>query len=144
MVLLQLGFLEAVKITAANNFEQVDFDIVLLSPRYEQFYAAGCFPLDRLKLAQSLETVISAAPMQATFNLWRCPGYPVDQPDAESTAQASPGPLERWLKGANLPRPLLRRELFVMGIDLEKPISRAPPRPDRDIRANAMLKHGSC
>ena len=44
MVLLQLGFLEAVKITATNNFEQMDFDIVLLSPRYEQFYAAGFFP----------------------------------------------------------------------------------------------------
>ena len=48
MVLLQLGFLEAVKITATNNFEHLDFDIVLLSPRYEQFYAAGFFPLDRL------------------------------------------------------------------------------------------------
>ncbi|MBV8487036.1 MAG: hypothetical protein JO161_02040, partial [Planctomycetaceae bacterium] len=27
MVLLQLGFLEAVKITAINNFDVVDFDI---------------------------------------------------------------------------------------------------------------------
>jgi putative ABC transport system permease protein len=128
MVLLQLGFLQAVKITAANNFEQVDFDIELLSPRYEQFYAAGFFPLDRLKLAQSLETVVSAAPMQATFNLWRCPAYPVDQLDAESTAQSSPGPLERWLRGAKLPRPLLRRELFVMGIDLDKNPFREPIR----------------
>ena len=48
MVLLQLGFLEAVKITAANNFEQLDFDIVLLSPQYEQYYAPGFFPLERL------------------------------------------------------------------------------------------------
>ena len=42
MVLLQLGFLQAVRITATNNFDQLDFDVVLLSPRYEQFYAAGC------------------------------------------------------------------------------------------------------
>ena len=62
MVLLQLGFLEAVKITAANNFDQVNFDIVLLSPRYEQFYAAGFFPLERLTLARSVATVVSAVP----------------------------------------------------------------------------------
>ena len=76
MVLLQLGFLEAVRITAANNYEQLDFDIVLLSPRYEQFYAAGLFPLERLVQARSVEGVLSAAPMYATFNLWRCPAYP--------------------------------------------------------------------
>src|SRR5207249_3107158 len=75
MVLLQLGFLEAVKITAANNFDQIDFDIVLLSPRYEQFYASGFFPLERLTLARSIESVTSAIPMYATFNLWRCPAY---------------------------------------------------------------------
>ena len=57
MVLLQLGFLEAVRITAANNFEQLDFDVVLLSPRYEQFYASGMFPLERLVQARSVEGV---------------------------------------------------------------------------------------
>ena len=79
MVLLQLGFLEAVKITASNNFDQLDFDIVLLSPRYEQFYAPGAFPLERLTEARSVPTVVAAAPLYATFNLWRCPPFPPDR-----------------------------------------------------------------
>jgi putative ABC transport system permease protein len=120
MVLLQLGFLEAVKITAANNFEQVDFDIVLLSPRYEQFYAAGFFPRERLTQARNAAAVVGADPMYATFNLWRCPAYPQSRSGSDLDGQPSPGPLERWLQGARLPRPLQRRELFVMGINLDE------------------------
>jgi putative ABC transport system permease protein len=120
MVLLQLGFLEAVKITATSNFEQLDFDIVLLSPRYEQFYAAGFFPQDRLTLARDVAHVVWAAPLYATFNLWRCPAYPESQSQADRDVEPSPGAIERWLWGARLPRPLQRRELFVMGIDLDK------------------------
>jgi putative ABC transport system permease protein len=128
MVLLQLGFLEAVKITASNNFDQIDFDIVLLSPRYEQFYAPGVIPLARLTEARSVATVVSAFPMYGIFNLWRCPAYPVDQTESEPAPDSSPGPLERWLKGARLPRPLQRRELFVLGIDLDKNPFRDPIR----------------
>ncbi|MGZ3430774.1 MAG: FtsX-like permease family protein [Isosphaeraceae bacterium] len=128
MVLLQLGFLEAVKITAANNFEQVDFDIVLVSPRYEQFYAPGFFPLDRLTQAREVAAVVGAAPMYATFNLWRCPAYPVSQSESNRDVEPSPGPIERWLWGARLPRPLQRRELFVMGIDLDKNLFHEPIR----------------
>lgn len=128
MVLLQLGFLEAVKITAANNFDQLDFDIVLLSPNYEQFYAPGFIPLARLTEARSVAHVVSAAPLSALFNLWRCPAYPVDRTESEQTVESSPGPLERWLKGAKLPRPLQRRELFVLGVDLDKNPFREPIR----------------
>ncbi len=120
MVLLQLGFLEAVKITASNNFEQIDFDIVLLSPRYEQFYAPGYFPLDRLTEARNVEGIVSAAPLYATFNLWRCPAYPVGQGDSQGDSDEPPGAISRWLWGSRLPRPLQRRELFVLGIDLDK------------------------
>ena len=128
MVLLQLGFLQAVKITATNNFEQVDFDIVLLSPRYEQFYAPGFFPLDRLTQASSTGEVTWAAPMYATFELWRCPAYPVGETRDETQAELSAGPITRWLRGARLPRPLQRRELFVLGVDLEKNPFREPIR----------------
>jgi putative ABC transport system permease protein len=124
MVLLQLGFLEAVRITAINNFDQLDFDLVLLSPRYEQFYAPGFFPRDRLFAARSLGTVVSASPLVSSFSLWRCPAYPVNgnELDAGSTAGTAPPPsaLSRWLEGAGRARPLQRRELFVIGIDLER------------------------
>ena len=121
MVFLQLGFLEAVKITATNNFDQLDFDILMLSPRYEQFYAPGSFPRARLNQARSVATVVSASPLSVTFNLWRCPAYPVQHegPGAGSAVESQPGLVDRWLLGAKLPRPLQRRELFVMGIDLD-------------------------
>ncbi len=139
MVLLQLGFLEAVKITASSNFDQVDFDIVLLSPRYEQFYAPGFIPLARLTEARSVATVVSASPMYGIFNLWRCPAYPLDRTGMEQEAEASPGPLERWFKGAKLPRPLQRRELFVIGIDLDKNPFREPIR-GRIEQAKPLLR----
>jgi putative ABC transport system permease protein len=126
MVLLQLGFLEAVKITATNNFEQLDFDVVLLSPRYEQFYGPGFIRLERLRQARCLETVVSASPLYATFNLWTCPPYPLDRPQSESSDERGPSALRRWWLGAKVPRPLQRRELLVLGIDLEKNLFREP------------------
>ena len=90
MVFLQLGFLEAVKITATNNFDQLDFDILMLSPRYEQFYAPGTFPRARLNLARSVATVVSAAPLSVTFNLWRCPAYPVQHEGPGPARRSSP------------------------------------------------------
>jgi putative ABC transport system permease protein len=142
MVLLQLGFLEAVRITAANNYEVLDFDVVLLSPRYEQFYAPGVIPLERLVQARSVEGVVWAAPLYASFNLWRCPGDPAanaGNPGQSSSAEPAPDALERWLKGAKLPRPLQRRETFVIGIELEKNPFK-PPIVDRIRRAEPSLR----
>ena len=138
MVLLQLGFLEAVKITATNNFEQVDFDIVLVSPRYEQFYAAGFFPLDRLTQAREVAAVVGAAPMYATFNLWRCPAYPVSQSESNRDVEPSPGPIERWLVGRqaapSAPAPGAVRH---GDRPRQEPVSRANPRPDRGGQGSA-------
>ena len=47
MVLLQLGFLEAaVRARPRASYDQFDFDVVLISPRYEQLYDAGTFPAE--------------------------------------------------------------------------------------------------
>ena len=120
MVLLQLGFYGAVKITATNLYEQLDFDIVLLAPTYDQFYAPGEFPRERLRQARSLEAVVAARPLYSTFNLWRCPPYPPDDPAvAWDDERPEPGPLRRWLLGDRLPRPIKRRELLVLGVALE-------------------------
>src|SRR5260370_37490775 len=62
MVLLQLGFLQAVKIPAAVNYDQLDFDLVLISPDFAQFYDPGTFPRKRLEQAESIATVLSARP----------------------------------------------------------------------------------
>jgi putative ABC transport system permease protein len=120
MVLLQLGFYEAVKITATNLYEQLDFDIVLLAPTYDQFYAPGEFPRERLRQARSLEAVAAARPLYSMFNLWRCPPYPPDDPVvAWDDERPEPGPLRRWFLGDRLPRPIKRRELLVLGVALD-------------------------
>ncbi len=126
MVLLQLGFLQAVRITATNNFDQLDFDVVLLSSRYEQFYAPGFLPLERLRQAMNVDSVVAATPLYASFGLWRCPPYPLDQSIDASESESQPGPVSRWLAGSRIRRPLQRRELFVMGFDLENPPFRPP------------------
>lgn len=124
MVLLQLGFLQAVRITATNNFDVLDFDVLVASARFEQFYAPGFLPLERLRQAKSLETVESATPLYATFALWRCPPNPLDAPPDDSGAR--PGAVSRWLGGSGSPRPLQRRQLYVMGFDLDHPPFRQP------------------
>jgi putative ABC transport system permease protein len=128
MVLLQLGFLQAVRVTATNNFDLLNFDLILLSKRYEQFYAPGFFPAHRLTQARSLSNVLSADPLLATFGLWRCPHYPVSKGASGETDETTAGPLERWVLGSRVPRPLQRRELFVMGIDLDRNPFREPIR----------------
>jgi len=126
MVLLQLGFLQAVRITATNNFDVLDFDVLLTSSRFEQFYAPGFLPLERLRQAEGLDTVVEATPLYATFALWRCPPNPLDDPPSDSGPQ--PGALTRWLAGSDAPRPLQRRQLYVMGFDLDHPPFRPPIR----------------
>ena len=84
--------------------------------------------------------MVAAAPLYATFNLWRCPPYP-GRPGRRSrrASEPSPGPLARWLLGGRRPRPLQRRELFVIGIDLDKNPFREPIRsPDRGGRASGF------
>ncbi|WP_165247840.1 FtsX-like permease family protein [Paludisphaera soli] len=124
MVLLQLGFLQAVRITATNNFDVLDFDVLLTSQRFEQFYGPGFLPLERLRQAEGLDTVVAATPLYATFALWRCPPNPLSDPPSDSAP--SPGALTRWLAGADAPRPLQRRQLYVMGFDLDHPPFRSP------------------
>src|SRR5207237_6441999 len=120
-----------VQITATDVYEQLDFDVVLLASTYDQFYAPGEFPLERLREARSLETVAGAAPLYATFQLWRCPPYPPDDAEvAWDDERPEPGALARWLLGNRLPRPLKRRELLVLGVALDNnpfhgPIRRA-------------------
>src|SRR5438477_8483470 len=75
LVLLQLGFLEAVRITATTVFDELDFDVALLSPEYEQFFGPGSFPLSRLKEAESEPGVVAARPFYAMMSFWRCPPY---------------------------------------------------------------------
>jgi putative ABC transport system permease protein len=135
LVLLQLGFLESVKITATTVFDQLDFEVILLSPQYEQFFGPGWFPLRRLKEAESVPGVLAARPLYAAMTFWRCPPYPVhSRTGAEAGAggrasgEKQLGAFQRWWLGRERRRLLQLRELLVLGIDLERNPFRDPVR----------------
>jgi putative ABC transport system permease protein len=127
MVLLQLGFLQAVRVTAAVNYDQLDFDVAVLSTQFEQFYGPAGFPRERLPQARAVPGVAAARPLWTRMNLWRCPPFPLFErapgPTSKSgvaadySPQAEQGALKRWWLGSKRPRPLQRRALLVIGFD---------------------------
>ena len=141
MVILQLGFLEAVKIAASVNYDQLDFDLALVSPQFEQFYDPGTIPLRRLIEVEGLSTVEAARPLHARMNVWRCPPYPLDGNwDRLEEESSKLDAISRWWLGSKRPRPLQRRELLVLGIDLDKNPFREPIRSEIESnRANLKL-----
>ncbi len=127
MVLLQLGFLEAVRVTASVNYDQLDFDVALLSAQFEQFYSPGEVPRERLPQAGAVPGVAAARPLWTRMNLWRCPPYSPEEPVPKSASlfrgvtaespEAADGALARWWLGSKRPRSLQRRALLVIGYD---------------------------
>lgn len=114
MVLLELGFLGAVRKTAAGFLDALEFDAAIIAPVYDQVYDSGRVPLDRFTLARGAPFVSAVRPIALSFADWRCP---------ERRPQGS-GTIARFLGGAG--RPLQYRELLAIGIDLEDPPFREP------------------
>jgi putative ABC transport system permease protein len=139
MVLLQLGFLEAVRVTGTNLYDQLDFDVALISPRYEQLYDAGTFPAERLRQAEGVETVVDAQPMHVALVPWRCPPSPLEPELAGAGAGAPGGSHTPVPPSAGAPRSVQRRELVAIGIDVERNPFREPIR-GRVEAARAQLK----
>lgn len=100
LVLMQLGFLNSVRLTATEIYEQLIFDVVLVSPRYLYISKAGEFPRTRLFQAESTPGVADVRPVYLGFNFWL----------NRDPAEANPS----------------RRGIFVIGFNLEKPVFRLP------------------
>lgn len=100
LVLMQLGFLNSVRLTATEIYEQLVFDVVLVSPRYLYISKAGEFPRTRLFQAESTPGVADARPLYLGFNFWL----------NRDPSEANPS----------------RRGIFVIGFNLEKPVFRLP------------------
>ena len=71
LVFMQLGFYGAALGTATLIYDQLDFDIVILSPQYIDINRPGAFPTDRLYQAQSVPGVNFAAPLLISPGPWR-------------------------------------------------------------------------
>ena len=106
LVLMQLGFYGAVKRTATTIYDQLDFDVLLLSPDYLHLSKAGTLPLVRLVQAERVEGVESVRPLYLGFNLW------LNRPAGRRTQAERRGIL---IMAFPLDRPAFRRAL---GLDL--------------------------
>ncbi len=98
MVLLQLGFLEAVRGTATSLYDQLDFEVVLISPRYEQLYDAGTFLPSCLATGRGPGDGRGRPAAPRRFRDWRCPPSPlVPERDGQGApgARQTPVPLQR-------------------------------------------------
>lgn len=70
LMLVQLGFLNSVALTATLLYRQLDFDILLTSRRYQTVSKAGFFPRQRLYEAASTAGVRDAHPLYLDFAQW--------------------------------------------------------------------------
>jgi putative ABC transport system permease protein len=73
LVFMQLGFRGAVEKTATRLYDQLDFDLLLVSKEYVDINHASGFPRSRLEQAESVGGVVRAVPAYVGFNVWQNP-----------------------------------------------------------------------
>lgn len=73
LVLMQLGFFRSVLHTAGVVYEELDFDVVITSVRYQQMLKPGEFDDIRLMTARSVAEVRDAMPVSLGMQLYRNP-----------------------------------------------------------------------
>lgn len=73
LVLMQLGFFRSVIHTAGVVYQELDFDVVITSVRYQQMLKPGEFDDIRLMTARSVAEVRDAMPVSIGMQLYRNP-----------------------------------------------------------------------
>jgi heterocyst specific transport system permease protein len=73
LMLMQLGFREALLESATLVHDRLDADLVLISPLYQYLVEATSFPDRRLVQALGAEGVAAVAPVYVTLAKWRNP-----------------------------------------------------------------------
>jgi putative ABC transport system permease protein len=76
LIFMQLGFLGAVRKTATQIYDALDFDLMLRSPAYLHLTEPRSFPRERVYQAASLAEVEQAQPFYLGLSEWQAP-----QPD---------------------------------------------------------------
>ncbi|MCS6850646.1 MAG: ABC transporter permease DevC [Gemmataceae bacterium] len=80
LIFMQLGFYGSVEATATLVYDQLEFDIILVSSEYLHIQEPGSFPQVRLAQASAVPGVARVAPVYIGFNRWRNPDDPADHP----------------------------------------------------------------
>jgi len=81
LIFMQLGFLGAVRKTATQIYDALDFDLMLRSPAYLHLTEPRAFPRQRVFQAASLAEVAKARPFYVGLSEWQSPQPPDARPD---------------------------------------------------------------
>src|SRR5687768_1849104 len=73
LIFMQLGFLGAVRKTATQIYDALDFDLMLRSPAYLHLTEPRSFPRERVFQAASLPEVQRAQPFYLALSEWQAP-----------------------------------------------------------------------
>lgn len=111
LIFMQLGFLGAVRKTATQIYDALDFDLMLRSPAYLHLTEPRSFPRQRVFQAASLPEVTSAQPFYLGLSEWQAP-----QPEG-----AAPGEWNGDWRG-----------IITMGVDPD-----APPFLPQELRTKS-------
>ncbi|MDJ1181908.1 ABC transporter permease DevC [Roseofilum casamattae] len=71
LIFLQLCFLGALLKGATSLYDNLQFDLVLVSPKTPELLSLSSFPRRRLYQAERIASVESIAPIYLTFRFWR-------------------------------------------------------------------------
>jgi putative ABC transport system permease protein len=81
LIFMQLGFLGAVRKTATQIYDALDFDLMLRSPAYLHLTEPRSFPRERIFQAASLPGVNKASPFYLGLCEWQAPQPPDVKPE---------------------------------------------------------------
>lgn len=112
LMLMQLGFLNSVSLTATLLYDELNFDIVLTSRQYQTVSKAGVFPRERLYQAASVAGVREAHPLYIDFAQW------LNLEDSSSAARHRRGILA-------IAFPLEQRPFRIRELSEERPLLKA-------------------
>jgi putative ABC transport system permease protein len=84
LMFMQLGFLGAAEATATLLYDQLDFDLLVVSTDYVELTQPGTFPMARLAQAGSHPQVAELKPFYVGLQYWRN-----DQADSVSESEAT-------------------------------------------------------
>jgi putative ABC transport system permease protein len=76
LMLMQLGFLGAVVVTATQLYDHLDFDLLLVSSEYATLRNPGTLPRFQLSLAHGVDRVQTVLPVGVTRGMWHGPHSP--------------------------------------------------------------------
>ncbi len=76
LIFMQLGFFGAAQGTATIIYDQLEFDIILISPQYIDINRPGTLPSERLHQALAVEGIEHVSPVYVGPASWRNPDAP--------------------------------------------------------------------